>query len=266
MPSLVGSEMCIRDRVNPSPTIAVDAGHVASDLYFLWPILAEGGDSDPTTWPESEIVINWEEVSTRKGTFLNVADAYGDFEALNQYVHPDHHDYAIIIDDEQNQEFRILNSTDGGIFMTNSGTDPGTQEGDWKFTGNGYNTSQFYGADKAPGVNRYFGGMQDNGTYQSPEGEDASADTDYLFRIGGDGYETIWHSGDINKMIGGFQFNGFRRSIDGGETFINGTNGLADTGSGNAPFVSKLANSKQNPNLIYTVGPSGVWRLSLIHI
>lgn len=246
------------DAETPSGTIAVDAGHVAADLYFLWGVLAADASSDASTWPESEFVINWtaEGPDLRSGAITNIADAYNDFGGLNSDMHPDHHDYAVIIDDEENQTFRLLNSTDGGIYTSNSSTDPGTQEGDWVSRGIGYNTSQFYGADKAPGENWYFGGMQDNGTWQSPGSEDASATSLYNFRIGGDGYETIWHNGDINKMIGASQFNGFSRSLDGGATFQGAVNGITDSG----PFVSKVANSLQSPDLIYTIGSTGVWR------
>ena len=38
------------------------------------------------------------------------------------------------------------------------------------------------------------------------------------FRIGGDGYETSWHFDDPLKLIGGYQYNGLQRSLDGGAT------------------------------------------------
>ena len=45
----------------------------------------------------------------------------------------------------------------------------------WNNTLNSYVTTQYYGADKMNGANRYIGGKQDNGTWYSPDGEDASA-------------------------------------------------------------------------------------------
>lgn len=246
------------DASGPSSTIAVTGGHVASDLYFLWPILRPDASSDPSTWPTSELRINWSSVTQLEGSTTFMTDAYNQLDGKNQSAvkHPDHHDLFIIIDDEANKEFRIVNGTDGGVYSTNKGTDPGVAQGDWIFTGNGYNTSQFYGADKAPGEDRYIGGMQDNGTWFSPTVADKT--TQYSFAIGGDGYESIWHSADINKMIGGSQYNGIARSVDGGVNF--NTSRPADNGSGNAPFVTRIANSKKRPDILYAVGVSGIWR------
>jgi hypothetical protein len=89
--------------------------------------------------------------------------------------------------------------------------------------------------------------MQDNGTWKSPTGTTASADTEYLFNIGGDGFEVLWNSLDGNKLIGGSQGNGFRRSINGGVSWSNATAGL----TGSHPFISKLANNKDNPDVIF---------------
>jgi len=57
-------------------------------------------------------------------------------------------------------------------------------------------------------------------------------------------------------LIGGSQFNGFGRSLDGGNTWINATNGITEGG----PFISRLANSKRYPNRLFTVTASGVWK------
>jgi hypothetical protein len=63
-------------------------------------------------------------------------------------------------------------------------------------------------------------------------------------------------------MIGGYQYNGLRRSTDGGQNWDSGTDGLNDTGSGNAPFITKIAKSNLAPDLLFAVGASGVWRSS----
>lgn len=113
--------------------------------------------------------------------------------------------------------------------------------------------------DKKPGASEYIGGMQDNGTWQSPPGEEAQADSDWLFRIGGDGYETAWHYENPDWIIGGSQFNGLRRSTDGGETWVSFADQI-DSGGGSAPFVTKIAKSNSDPDLVFAVGASGVWR------
>ena len=76
-------------------------------------------------------------------------------------VHVDHHNLVIIPGTEGN--FRILNANDGGIGLSSSGAR------NWSKPTDGLNTTQFYGVDKMPGGSAYVGGMQDNGTWRSPE-------------------------------------------------------------------------------------------------
>jgi photosystem II stability/assembly factor-like uncharacterized protein len=163
----------------------------------------------------------------------------------------DHHNLTIIPFNEQTNSFRIINGNDGGIWYTdNDGVN-------WISTLNGYNTTQFYGVDKRPSVNEYAGGMQDNGTWQSPAGLNASASTDYLRRIGGDGYDVVFNADNGSEWIGGAQFNSFYLTTDNGNSFEY----IGDqVEGGDGPFVSTLANTKSNPELILTVGPSGVFR------
>lgn len=165
-------------------------------------------------------------------------------------VHVDHHNLVII--PKQNGSFRILNANDGGIGVSTDST------AGWSKPTIGMNTSQFYGVDKKPGYSAYIGGMQDNGTWRSPDNTTASSK--WTYQIGGDGYETSWHFDDPNKLIGGSQYNGFMRSTDGGATYKSGQTGLADVGSSSAPFISKIAKSTTNPDLLFTIGASGVWK------
>ncbi len=164
-------------------------------------------------------------------------------------AHVDNHGLEIF--NVNGSNFQILNTNDGGVGVTSNG------ESGWSAPIAGMTTTQFYGVDKRPGKSAYFGGMQDNGTWFS--GENPSALTPWTFAIGGDGYETSWHFDDPMKMIGGFQFNGFQRSLDGGTSWSDATNGLTDTGSGNAPFISKIGKSQANPDVLYAVGAQGVW-------
>ncbi len=151
--------------------------------------------------------------------------------------------------------YKILNANDGGVFVSNTAATPGINNGDWLMKGLTYNTSQFYGADKRPGFDEYIGGMQDNGTWKSPANQSATSSTNYFFNIGGDGFEVLWNNLDDKKIIGGSQGNNFRRSTNGGTSWTNATSGL----SGNHPFISKLANSRDNPDRIYTLSSDGVF-------
>lgn len=244
---------------SPSANIAVAGGQTFKQMYSVWPVLAAG-----KTWPadivDSKIKINLSSIPRINATTTVVADAYGNFDSKNRFsvfgtdVHPDHHNLVAI--QTSGSTYRILNASDGGIFISNSSATPGINQGDWTMVGRTYNTSQFYGADKRPGYDEYFGGMQDNGTWRSPSGISASNTTHYLFGIGGDGFEVIWHPLDDKKLLGGSQGNNFKFSTDSGTTWNSATNGL----SGTHPFVSKLAYSKDNPDVVFTLSSAGVFR------
>ena len=166
-------------------------------------------------------------------------------------VHVDHHN-LVLLPGNLNTPWRLLDANDGGIAVS-SDMDTG-----WSMPILGLNTTQFYGVDKKPGASAYIGGMQDNSTWRSPENPDAL--TPWVFQIGGDGYETSWNFVDPLKLAGGYQYNGILRSIDGGTTWNAATSGLSDTGSGSAPFITKLGKSNDAPDLLFAVGKSGVWR------
>jgi len=177
--------------------------------------------------------------TVRKSSKLNVGT-----------VHVDHHNLVTI--PKANGSFRILVANDGGIGISTDSTTG------WSKPTDGLNTTQFYGVDKKPGSSAYIGGMQDNGTWRSPE--NSTMASKWTYQIGGDGYETSWHFDDPNKLIGGSQYNGFLRSTDGGTTFGTGQSGLSDIGSSKAPFISKIAKTNSNPDLLFTIGASGVWK------
>ncbi|MBX2916510.1 MAG: T9SS type A sorting domain-containing protein [Cyclobacteriaceae bacterium] len=243
----------------PAANIAVNGGHIFQQMYFFWPVLAAGN-----TWPgsitTSKLVINFTSIPKLNATTITVADAYNQFDGKNRFntfgvdVHPDHHNLIPIV--MSGNTYKILNASDGGLFISNASATPGINNADWLMVGNTYNTSQFYGADKKPGSNEYFGGMQDNGTWRSPAGQQASRTSNYQFSIGGDGFEVVWHKLDPLKLIGGSQGNNFRKSVNGGLTWTVATSGL----SGTHPFVSKLATSSDVPDVLYTLSSAGVFR------
>jgi photosystem II stability/assembly factor-like uncharacterized protein len=170
--------------------------------------------------------------------------------ASYSWPHPDHHMLKIV--PLAGGGWYLLGTNDGGVARTASGPTGYTMPI------NGLVTTQFYGVDKAPGASAYFGGMQDNGTWQSSN--DPVDVSPWDFRIGGDGYETSWHFDDPLKLIGGYQYNGLQRSLDGGATWSSATIGLSDVDAGFAPFITKVGKSQKRPDTVFTVGVSGVWR------
>src|SRR5690606_16233745 len=96
--------------------------------------------------------------------------------------------------DAATRRTRIVNANDGGVEYSDDG---GVT---WHKTLNGYNTTQFYGADKHPTADRFIGGMQDNGTWVS-HGSDAGPNARWTEFLGGDGFSAVWHSEDPNRMM-----------------------------------------------------------------
>ena len=242
------------DATTPNTNIAKNGGQQFNQMYFFWPVLATGG-----IWPpiiNSTLRFNYlGQQQNFNSTTIFVTDGRGQYGTnKNSIVHVDHH--AILMVPMSSSTYKILNANDGGVFVSNTSTTPGINDGDWTFSGNTYNTTQFYGADKRPEFDEYLGGAQDNGTWKSLANTVASASTNYSLKIGGDGFEVLWHSNDDKKLIGGSQNNGFARSIDGGNKWVSAVAGL----SGIPPFISKLANSKDNPEVIYSLSSSGVFK------
>lgn len=233
-------------------SIATSGGHEFREMYNLWPVLASGGIWPPTS--NGVLRIKSTQVPLLNASTVNLTDGRGEFgNNINNNVHVDHHNLIMI--PMTANTFKILNANDGGVFVSNTAASPGINNGNWTATDNGYNSSQFYGADKRPGSDQYFGGMQDNGTWLSPAGQNASEQSDYSFKIGGDGFEVIWNYQNPQLLIGGSQGNIFARSSNGGTSFTNATSGL----SGSMPFISKLANSNALPDRIFTLGQNGVF-------
>ncbi len=255
------------DANTPNPSIAVNGGHEFKEAYFIWPVLKADATWNPGALPASALRINFFEISKLNATTSTVADVYGEFDGKNQFsqslrtgVHPDQHNMVAVPINATQKTYKILLANDGGLYESKVSTAPGTAQNDWKYVGFGYNTSQFYGVDKKPGEDQYFGGTQDNGTWRSTDASASSA-TNYTFAIGGDGFEVLWHNLDPNKLIGGSQHNNFRRSINGGMTWLAATSGIGPNSIAEpSPFISKLANSKNYPDRIFTVTFKGVYR------
>ena len=241
-------------------------GQLHKSLFLIWPYLATGVSWDPNNLPASSIKIEFIDATykTLKKKVEYMTNQYdnGGNHDINQNVHVDHHNLGTIVDSDST--FRIYLTTDGGIYYTNSGTDPGAKDDDFKRAGlisdamfepaGGYNTTQFYGADKFHGSEQYIAGAQDNGTFVSPVDEDASKTTNYAHPIGGDGFEVVAHFTDPNKIIGGYQGNNFYISHDRGGSWSYVGNQL----TGGGPFINRVSTSYQDPDVLYVITSFGV--------
>ncbi len=226
-------------------------GFIYKNIYTIAPMLKDNVAWEPENIPESNIEIVYNNSGASVPDIVQLSNGYNPSSQTGTHV--DHHNLTIVKMDDTDSTIRIINGNDGGVFYSDNKGET------WINTLHGYNTSQFYGVDKKHGADEYIGGMQDNGTWQSPAGTSASASSNWKFRIGGDGYETAWHYNNPDLIIGGYQFNGLMRSTNGGNTWTSLASQI-ENGRGNAPFVTKVAKSNSDPDLLFTVGVSGIWR------
>ncbi|MBT8229739.1 MAG: T9SS type A sorting domain-containing protein, partial [Bacteroidia bacterium] len=214
------------------------------------------------TLPEGTIKFKTIDEEGLISSFGIVTDGYGSYADIDPVgskgVHVDHHNIIFLPRDSASGLFYVMNANDGGIaFSTDSGN-TFRQTGDLFNNGNvstinGLNTSQFYGVDKMNGANRYIGGTQDNGTWISPV--DPDSETPWQEAPSGDGFECAWHYENPNLILETSQFNNLFKSYDEGITWRNIE--LPDSGG---PFLTRLASSQLNPDLIFMVSDSGLLR------
>jgi len=250
------------DANTPSSLIATDGGHWHKALYMIWPDLAEGATWDPDNLPESKIVMDYGTLMVQSGEKTSIADSYGNHGGGNGYdqgagfgntkipgLHPDHHNMVLIPTGDDT--FTFIDANDGGLGIS---FDNGVN---FNMMPNNYITTQFYGVAKHPEKNEYIGGMQDNGTWQSQADEDASDASMYLFRIGGDGFECLWHAENPDLLLGSVYNNSIRKSVNGGSSWAPSSEGIDDE---DGPFVTHLSASKEKPNMVFAVGSAGIYR------
>jgi photosystem II stability/assembly factor-like uncharacterized protein len=227
----------------PSVDIAQNGGHLYKQLYFIWPVLTEDATWDAGNLPDGSLSITYGNFNIKKGISLVIAD-----NKKNSHVHVDHHDLVMIKTDEESGQFSILDANDGGLaFSEDNGIT-------WEQITNGYNTTQFYGASKMPGENIYIGGMQDNGTWRSHL-TNHSGD-EYEFMVEGDGFETVWHAEKPDWIIASSYNNILSVSTNRGKSWKQTINGI----NGDGPFVTRIAYSRKDPDVLYVAGNRGVYK------
>ena len=193
-------------------------------------------------------------------TSTPVADVYGRHGGKQKGVHPDQH--AIVIIPTNDTDFRFLIANDGGMAISD---DKGES---FRQTGERYrqspssnlpplgapNTSQFYAVDKMNNADRYIGGTQDNGSRLSPTNPDA--DTDWTRLPSGDGFEASWHYDNPDMILESSQYNNIYRTVDRGNSWKR----VGPEDEEGEPFLTRIAKSNQDADLVFAVGGSGVWR------
>ena len=251
-----------------NPDIAKNGGHEHEMMLNFWPVLASGGVWDSQNLPDSKLTVSFSAINKFSKTAQVVADGYGEHTSLSGgnvvnatgSIHVDHHSLTAVSLSAQDSTFRIVATNDGGVFYSVISKDPGTTNGDWTFAGNGMVTGQYYGVDKRFSREQYIGGLQDNSTSISADGESPDSGSDYEVVIGGDGFETIWNNADESLIIASAQFNNFYRSDDFGVNWELAVSGLPLNYEEEAPFFSRLSNSRSLPEVLFAVSADGVYR------
>lgn len=150
--------------------------------------------------------------------------------------HPTHVDQHGLVFDPRyngrnNRTLYLLN--DGGIYRTKNALAHAARFPEVcqlhirgpRFVGlnHNYGVTQFYhGVPYADGT-RYLGGAQDNGTVR---GSDSRGANDWERLSGGDGTYSAVDAADPDTVYVQTQWAQLRKSTDGGETFVDATNGL----------------------------------------
>ncbi len=231
----------------PDDSIARDGGHYYKMTYFFWPTLAESAVWDPENLPDSKIIVEFGIVPQQDANTRIIAGG-----SNQDILHVDHHDIQYGIIDEANEEFMVVEGNDGGLGVSWNNGSTFNQVKD------GYLTAQVYGVAKMKFSERYLIGMQDNGSWLSRGGgEIANSESEYDEKVGGDGFEVLWHPIDKNKLLASIYYNQFRVSVDYGETWRHARMGIK---GGDGPFVTRVSNSPDNPDLIFAISGSGVYR------
>lgn len=244
-----------------TPDTRTTANIFIRGLYMVLVALPDTVFDAPNPFPTSLLRINVDSRTLTGITTSPVTDGYGELGGDPKGVHVDHHN--IVFAQHTHGTYRLLNANDGGIAFSDDEGDTFTQTGDTFLnegstspTLRGLNTSQFYGVDKMNGGDRYVGGTQDNGSWVSATNPDATSQ--WVSAPSGDGFEAAWHYRNSNLVLESSQFNNILRSEDGGASWQQVD--LNPDEFGNGPFLTRIASSKQNPDLVFGISTRGVLR------
>ncbi|MBS2213138.1 T9SS type A sorting domain-containing protein [Carboxylicivirga mesophila] len=230
-----------------SATIAVDGGVATDRVAMVYPKLIEGLAWEPASMVDATLVLDKIEVKAQSMTYSKISKWNADI-AASDYVHADHHN--LIVDTNNGNPFRLISCNDGGVAVSDDGGNG------WTSPNDGYNTSQFYGVTRHPELNRYAGGLQDNGTWMS--GENPENLTAWSEVAGGDGFSTVWNQSDPNKIVGCYYNNTLFGTYDGGANWVDlkSVHGYYDGDV--SPFITRITNSKSNPDLLLVGSKNGI--------
>lgn len=171
-------------------------------------------------------------VNTWRST--NGGQSWGYATGNGSNIHVDHHDLAFTGPES------FLIGTDGGMYQS---IDNGVT---WT-KAEQIPTTQFYRVAYNPFKSDfYYGGAQDNGTLTG----NALGRNNWANVFGGDGFQAVFHPTDSKIQYFEFQNGSIYCSTDGGQNFLNGTNGIDP--SDRKHWDMQYLMSQHNSDIMYT--------------
>lgn len=182
------------------------------------------------------------------------------------YIHPDQHEIVFHPDYDGGSNQTMFVTNDGGLWRTQNAMAPTSLEDCpisssgplpeivWENMNNGYGVTQFYHGDSAKDGDTFIAGAQDNGTNRV-----LSATTPDAWELiyGGDGGYVAIDPTDSQTVYVEVQFfPTFQKSVDGGATFVDATNGITDS---DGLFITPFAMDQNAPATLWS-GGGRPWR------
>ena len=162
---------------------------------------------------------------------------------IRRNIHVDQH--ALFVD--PNNPNRLFAGNDGGFYISNNGG------GSWAKSFNLPITQFYAGTIDFLNPQRTYGGTQDNGTMRTLTGRD----DDWEEIFGGDGFYCLVDYTDARYVYAESQNGGLGRSLNGGSSFLNGTNGIASSSRTN--WSTPVIMDPNDPRVLY-YGAERVYR------
>ncbi len=182
------------------------------------------------------------------------------------WVHADQHAVVFHPDYDGVNVRTMFSATDGGVFRTNNPNEAiGQDEAAicdtsrsaviFQNLNNGFGITQFYHGAPYPGGDGYLAGTQDNGTLL---GFDDWGYDGWLHINGGDGGYVAINPQNPDILYVESQWFGFRKSVDGGVTFVDRVDGISESFY-NFLFISPFVMDPNNSSRLWT-GGYRLWR------
>jgi photosystem II stability/assembly factor-like uncharacterized protein len=184
----------------------------------------------------------------------------------SRWVHADQHAVVFHPDYDGVNVRTMFSATDGGIFLTDNPNeaigqdeaaicDPMRSAVIFQNLNHGFGITQFYHGAPYPGGEGYLAGTQDNGTLL---GFDDWGYDGWLHINGGDGGYVAINPQNPDILYVESQWFGFRKSVDGGQTFVDRVDGISEDYR-NFLFISPFVMDPNNSSRLWT-GGYRLWR------